>query len=332
MSKICRLGLLPLLLGFFFTCPLPATGADEARSSGIIVGVVNGSAITQEDLDREVTTYQRQLLGAGQSASESQLMEMRKMALESLIDFQLLYQEAQKKGYKAENAVVDGQMSEVRKRFQTDQEFRDALAKANLSQDKLRSKIQSDLVVQKFVDKEFIEKTKVGDDEIKSYYDSHPETFKRPPQVRVRHILVKTDPSAGDAPQAEALKKIEMIQKRLQKGEDFAALAKEVSECPSGPEGGDLGYFSRGQMVGPFEDAAFSLKPGETSGIVKTQFGYHLIRCEDVKAETTVPYNDVKGDLQEFLKQQQAREKITAYIAEMKKGAKIDRLSVGNKQ
>lgn len=332
MARICNLRLFWWVVVLFLTSPGLAGGADGASSSGVIVGVVNGTAITQEDLDREVTSYQRQLQGAGQSASESQLGEMRKAALESLIDFQLLYQEAQKKGYRVENAAVESQMADVRKRFQSDQEFRDALARANLSQDKLKSKIQSDLLVQKFVDNEFVEKTKISDAEIKSFYDAHPETFKRPPQVRVRHILVKTDPSGGDAVQAEARKKIETVQKRLEKGEDFAALAKEFSECPSGPQGGDLGYFSRGQMVRPFEEAAFSLKPGERSGVVQTQFGYHLILCEDVKAETTVPYEDVKGDLQEFLRQRQARERVTAYIAELKKGARIERLSSGNRQ
>ena len=109
-------------------------------------------------------------------------------------------------------------------------------------------------------------------------------------------------------------------------------LAKEVSEGPSASRGGDLGYFSRGQMVKPFEDAVFSLKPGETSDIVKTQFGYHLIKCEDIKAETTVPFDDVKGDLRRFLKQQKARKEVTAYLKELKKDAKIERLITENKQ
>jgi peptidyl-prolyl cis-trans isomerase C len=111
-----------------------------------------------------------------------------------------------------------------------------------------------------------------------------------PEQVHARHILVKVDPKADATQKAAARKKIEDIQKQLKNGEDFSELAKKASDCPSNAKGGDVGYFGRGQMVKPFEDAAFSLKPGEVSGIVETEFGLHLIKVMDKKPEKIMDY------------------------------------------
>jgi peptidyl-prolyl cis-trans isomerase C len=121
--------------------------------------------------------------------------------------------------------------------------------------------------------------------------------------VRASHILIKADPQADESQKAAARKKIKEIQNKLSKGEDFTALAREYSEGPSGTKGGDLGYFSRGQMVKPFEDAAFTSAPGQVSDIVETRLGYHLIKVTEKKPETIVAYADIKDQLQEYLKQ-----------------------------
>ena len=109
--------------------------------------------------------------------------------------------------------------------------------------------------------------------------------IKKPEQVKASHILVKVDAGADEAKKAEARKKIQEIQQKVKAGGDFEALATENSDCPSKAKGGDLGFFERGQMVKPFEEAAFALKPGEVSGIVETQFGYHIIKVQEKKDE-----------------------------------------------
>ena len=132
----------------------------------------------------------------------------------------------------------------------------------------------------------------------------------------------------ADAPadqKAEARKKIEAVQQKVKKGEDFATLAKTYSEGPSGPKGGDLGYFRRGQMVKPFEDAAFSLKPDETSEIVETQFGYHLIKVSDKKPAKKMTYAEVKDRLNEHLKKQKTDSEVNVYIETLRKDAKIEK-------
>ncbi|MCJ7617041.1 MAG: peptidylprolyl isomerase, partial [Desulfobacterales bacterium] len=109
------------------------------------------------------------------------------------------------------------------------------------------------------------------------------------------------------------------------KGEDFAALAKEFSEGPSKNNGGDLGYFQRGQMVKSFEDVAFALKTEAVSDIVETQFGYHIIKVVDKKPEKTIAYENVKEDIAQQLKQEKTQEEVKIYIQKLREKSKIEK-------
>jgi len=289
------------------------------------VAVVNGSVITQADFDREMSRVQRRLFSMGKPLSDSQLSEVKKEALENLIDRELLYQESQKKGIKVDQAAINEQLSTLRKQFPSEAEFKGALSKMNLSEVHIKSQFKQGMAIQQFVDKQFVQKVTVSDKEIKDYYDSHPDSFKQPEQVRASHILIKVDPQADKSQKAEARKKLKKIKLKLQKGEDFAALAKEFSQGPSSTKGGDLGSFSRGQMVKPFEEVAFALKPGEVSDIVETRFGYHLIKVIDKKPETTIPYQDIKDRLEQYLKQEKVQKEVSLYVEKVKEKAKVER-------
>jgi peptidyl-prolyl cis-trans isomerase C len=181
------------------------------------------------------------------------------------------------------------------------------------------------MVIQQYVEKEFVQKVKVSEKEVESYYADHPEAFTEPEQVRARHILIKVDPGSEESKKDAARKKLEEVQKKLKNGEKFEALAKAYSEGPSGPDGGDLGYFSRGRMVKPFEEAAFGLPPGKVSDIVETRFGYHLIEVVDKKPESLLAYEQVKDKLQDYLKQKKIHEKVNAHLEELKGEAKVER-------
>jgi peptidyl-prolyl cis-trans isomerase C len=181
------------------------------------------------------------------------------------------------------------------------------------------------MVIQKYIDDELALSTNVSDEEIKSFYDSHPESFTKPEQVRARHILIKVDSNAGEAQKKEARKKLAAVQARLKKGEDFAELAKKFSEGPSKSKGGDLGLFRRGQMVKPFEEVAFALPVGQVSDIVETQFGYHLIKVEEKIPASIIKFDEIKERLKAFLQQRKIGAKVQAHIAQLKEKAKIER-------
>jgi len=289
------------------------------------VAAVNGVLIIQGDFDREMIRVRRQLSSTGRAFDESQLPEIKKMVLETLINRELLYQEGQNKGIKVEDKAVNEQLNNVKKSFSNDGEFKDALLKMKISETSLKFQILKEIAIQQFIDQKFIQKTKIPENDLKAFYDSHPESFKEPEQVRARHILINVDSGADESTKAEARNKIKEIQERLQKGEDFAALAKEFSEGPSGKNGGDLGFFKRGQMVKPFEEAAFALLPGKVSDLVETRFGYHLIKVIDKKPESTVDYEKVRDRLQQYLQQQKVREKVDTHVEELKVKAKVER-------
>ena len=143
--------------------------------------------------------------------------------------------------------------------------------------------------------------TSVTEKEIESFYEYNNEAYSQPKQVKARHILF----TLGEYALKEAEDKVKKVAKEVlakaRQGEDFAALAKEHSEGPTKSKGGDLGYFKRGQMTPPFEEAAFKLKKGEISDLVRTQFGYHIIKVEDIKEAATKSLEEVRDEIVETL-------------------------------
>jgi peptidyl-prolyl cis-trans isomerase C len=303
---------------------MPACAVEKQTSDGK-VAVVNGAVISQVDFDGEMERINRQQASIGRPFNESQLIDVKKAVLETLINRELLYQESQNHSIKVEDKAVDEQFEIMKTRFPSEDEFKSALQKKKISEATLKSQIRKNMAIQQFIDKEYVQKVKVPQKEVKDFYVSQPDSFKEPEQVRASHILIKVDPGTDESKKAEARKKLKGIHNKLQKGENFEALAKEYSEGPSGAKGGDLGYFSRGQMVEPFDEVAFGLSPGRVSDIVETQFGYHLIKVVDKKPEGMMSYEEVKDKLQQYIKQQKVREQVNLSIENLKEKAKVER-------
>ena len=303
--------------------------ATETTASKDKVAVVNGSVITQAELDREVNLVQQRFANMGRPMGQVQLLTIKSQVLESLISRELLYQESQKKGVKVNQQRLDTEYEGLKNRFPSEEEFKNRLSSLKISEADVKTQIERGLVIQEFIDEEIGGKVVVPEKDVKAYYDTHPDSFKQPEQVRASHILLKVDPQADKDQKAAARKKLEEIRKRLLKGEDFVALAREFSEGPTSVRGGDLGYFRRGQMVKPFEDAAFALKVGELSDVVETRFGYHLIKVTGKKPETTIAYAEVKERLQKYLKDEKVQQEVTVYIEELKTKAKVEKFLTG---
>ena len=154
----------------------------------------------------------------------------------------------------------------------------------------------------------FKDKVKVSEQEIKEYYEDNIDAFKVKKQIRARHILFRLRPNATKEEEEKVRKKAEAVLKMAKAGKDFAELAKKYSEGPTKSKGGDLGYFSRGMMVKPFEDAAFALKKGQISDLVRTQFGYHIIKVEDIKKARTKSLDEVKDEIRKILTENKCKD------------------------
>lgn len=152
------------------------------------------------------------------------------------------------------------------------------------------------------------EKPVISDEEVESFYRENLSRYSTPEQRRARHILIKT--SDGDSVDVLAEKKeqAEKILELAKSGEDFSELAKQYSEGPSGPNGGDLGFFTRGRMVKAFEDAVFSMNEGEISGIVETSFGFHIIKLDKIEPARTRSLEEVKKEIRAQLQTKKSRE------------------------
>lgn len=171
------------------------------------------------------------------------------------------------------------------------------------------------------------------EDEIAAHYKEHINRYRKSKEVRARHILAKFDAKASDAEKAKAKAKVEAALKRVNEGEDFAEVAKDVSEDSSASKGGDLGFFGTGKMVKPFEDAAFALEAGKMSDIVESKFGYHVIKVEEVKPEEIRELDAVRPEiakkmLGESSQKAKAMEWAKDAIAALAAGKSMDKLKL----
>ena len=199
--------------------------------------------------------------------------------------------------------------------------FAEAAQKAGIDKDpaflEALKKAKEELMIRQWMKKQF-ESTIVSESEAKAFYQKHLDKFKIPEQVHARHILVKSEKKAQEIIDRLKGLKGDALKKK------FIELAKSESTGPTGPKGGDLGYFSKEQMVLPFAKAAFALKKGEiTTKPVKTQFGWHVIYLEDRKAARQVPFEQVKERIIQALKQKNFAAKMEKEVNVLKKQAKI---------
>jgi peptidyl-prolyl cis-trans isomerase C len=179
-----------------------------------------------------------------------------------------------------------------------------------------------------YLQKEVVEKITISEDKARAYYKDHPDTFTTPEMIRVRHILIKVEPSAPEDEKKKAKTKAEEVLTKLKGGEDFSKLASEASDDPGTKDkGGDLDFFPKGSMIPAFEKVAFSMKPGETSGLVETEYGYHIIKMEEKKDAFLEPYENIKDKVKEQGLQEMRKAAVTDFIEKASKNARVEIIS-----
>jgi peptidyl-prolyl cis-trans isomerase C len=165
----------------------------------------------------------------------------------------------------------------------------------------------------------------VQDAEVTTFYQQNLERFKQGDSVHASHILIGVAPNATPAQKAAAKTKAQSALTQVRGGADFAAIARAQSQDPGSAEkGGDLGFFAKGQMTPPFDEAAFKLKAGAVSPVVETQFGFHIIKVHERRAPRTAPFTEVSGQIKDFLTQGQREQKLEQFVEQMKSKGKIE--------
>ena len=284
-----------------------------------VVARVNGQPVSKTDFDRLVKNVEA---GRGPIPADKR-DEVLRAVLDQLITYNVLKQEAASRKLAVADTDVEAQFAQMQKQFPSEAEFNKALAARNTTVAQLKADAKIDMAINKMMEAE-VTGVAATDADVQDFYAKNPDKFKQGESVRASHILIKADEKADEPTKKAARAKIDGLLKRVKAGEDFGALAKENSEDGSSAQGGDLGFFPRGQMVPAFDQAAFALKPGEVSDVVVSQFGFHIIKLIEKKDATVVPLEQVKPRVQEFLTNQKKQEKVDALIKDAKAKAKIE--------
>jgi len=257
--------------------------------SAQVLVTVNGSKISSEDVNNALMEATQ---GRFNQVPPDKQEEFRKQVLQQLIAKELVYGDAVKTG--------------VLKSKEFKKEFK-----------KVQARIKKDLAIQVW-QKQQLDKIKVSAKELKQYYDKNQEEFNEKESVHARHILVKTEDEAKKiVSQLKSLKGSALKAK-------FIELAQKTSIGPSASKGGDLGYFSKGQMVPAFNDKVFSMKVGTiTKKPVKTQFGYHIIYLEEKRSASVRTFTEVKSFIEQRLRMEKFKDHMKTVMKNLQKKAKI---------
>jgi peptidyl-prolyl cis-trans isomerase C len=287
-----------------------------------IVARVNGEAINGVELERAVKALEGR---AGGPVPADQRDRVFRGVLDDMIGYKLLIQEAKARKIAVPDAEIEAQIAQIRSQFPTQQQFEQALAAQKLTLEDVREDARSEMSVEKLVEGEIAAKIAVKPEAVNDFYQKNQDKFQQGPRVRASHILISFPQNADAAAKQQAKTKAEGILKDLKAGKDFAAAAKESSQDPgSAVNGGDLGFFEKGQMVPPFEQAAFALNPGEMSELVESQFGYHIIKVAEKQTQRVVPLDEAKGQIEQYLGQQNRQAETEAFVNTLKTKAKIE--------
>lgn len=281
------------------------------------------TVITRGELERAFNVLVAQNRVQPGSTPED-LKKAQLAALDQLIYAELMYQEGLKAAPADLEKQVDFKMAQNKGKFGTSAEFEAALKESGMTEKELAEISRKDIVISNYIDTKIAPTIMVSDAEIKKFYDDNRDRLGEEPQVKASHILIGVDASATPEVKAKAKEKAEALLKELKAGKDFAEVAKTSSTCPSKEQGGDLGFFGRGQMVPEFEQAAFALKPGEMSGVVETQFGYHIIKLTDKKGGDAPKLEDLKEKISAFLKGQKTQKAVFDFVTKLKDEAKVE--------
>jgi len=286
------------------------------------VARVNGEAISTAEFDEAVKELEA---SAGQPVPADQRDQVLRGVLDQLVGYRLLVQETKARKVTVADTELDARIAEIRKQFPSEDAFKQVLTQRNLTVEKLRTDARDDLLVSKMLQAELGTKTAVTPAQVTEFYQQNPAQFQQGERVRASHILIAFPVNADAAAKQAARVKAEVVLKDVKAGKDFATLAKASSQDPgSAPNGGDLGFFQQGQMVPPFDAVAFKLSPGEISDLVETTFGYHIIKVAEKQSSRTMPLDDVRPQLEQYLEGQNRQQLTQAFVESLKAKGKVE--------
>lgn len=304
-----------------------STKTDDAFADPVVAKGKNFE-IKKSKLEDAFVVYKANLNPRAPAPTDEQRTMIKSNLLDRLIFTELLMQKGTDADKKKAEVDTDKYIADVKKQIGSDTVFEAQVKSTGMSMDQFKKRAFEQNVCEIVLDREVKPNVKVTDAEVKKFYDENQVEFEKPEQVRAAHILISTLDKDTQKPlppaqKAEKEKFAKEIKARADKGEDFAKLAKEYSEDPGSKDSGGEYTFPKGKMVPEFEAAAFSMKPGQISDLVETQFGYHIIKTIEKIPGGKMEFAKVETKIKDYLTAQQFQKQLPSYFDKLKKEADV---------
>ncbi len=283
-----------------------------------VVAKVNGQDIPSTEYKDEVGKIVRR----NAKIPADRFKRISDNILKRIIEKVLIDQEIAKQSITVSEAEIDQAFNEYKERFRTEEQFQNYLKHGKVTVEQIRERMKAKLALEKLIEKSG--NLTVTEEEARDFYQKNERFYIEKEGVKASHILVKVAENAPADQVDAAMKKIKEAQAELKKGVAFEEVAKKFGEGPAAAKGGDLGFFGRGQMVKPFEDKAFGMKPGELSEPVRTRFGFHIIKVIEKRDERKKPFEEVKDQINESLRNKKFFKERRTLIERLNQEAKVE--------
>ena len=304
-----------------------------------VVAKVNEVPLGSEILERDLFAFRTQSKHMGREIKPTEEIAIARELLKSAVARELVVQKAKSLGIAITEEKINRQFENVEDQFPSHSAFLTSLAFQHMSIAALKEKIHRTLLEDELMRREIAPKVEVNDEETRKYYEDNKAQFAKPVLYRVSHIHVATIKPSGDAEdeasreKAERLtrmineegkEKINSILKKVEAGVDFGQLAKRFSEDDaSREEGGFLGDLHPGSTIPEIAKAMVKLNEEETSGIIQSQFGYHILKLDEIIPSQLIPFSETKTDIMNLFLKMKTRELFETYVEDLGKKANI---------
>ncbi len=312
-----------MLLGFVLLFCVGAPVVSGAQPASKIVAVVNGVELTEADLKQEINILMPMNQSFHGKIPDEKMKKLNSDAMKNLVDSELRAQDAAAKGMKIPSSTIDEELNTMAVKYKTKEDLAAAYQGAGYTEKSFKRMIERKLLAEKNRTAEVDSAVSVTPEKVKNHYTTNVAKYSKPEEFRASQILVKVDPSSNKEERAVLTARAEKLLKRIKAGESFEEIASIESDDPSRVKGGDLGYFHSGQTVAEFEEAILKLKVGETSGIVETIYGFHIIRLTEKRAPRLVPFDEIQDKLKKDLVDSEKKQLLENWMSRLYKNAKI---------
>jgi len=309
---------------------LALLGAPQARAELVdrVAAVVNNDVITLSEVEKraapELARVDQETTGPERAQKRAAAL---KRILDTMIDEKLVDNELKELKVSISDKEVDGAVDEVKKSYNlTDEQLQQAVSREGYSIAEYREQMRKQIGRYKLISEKVRKNVKVSDADVQSEYDRMTRSEGEDYEVHVRHILIAVPRNASSAQVEQARRKAAAVAEEARgPGVNFAELAKTRSEGSSSSDGGDLGFFKRGTMVPEFERVAFNLKTGEVSEPVRTQFGWHVLKLEEIRKLGMKPLAEVRPEIEDRLRRAQAERLTSQYMETLRTAAVVEK-------